>query len=57
VPRTGALLAAATADALAGVTLDDHPLVDWLTDPVRTAPEAADAVRDLRRRIREAARP
>ena len=57
VPRTGALLAAATADALAGVTLDDHSLVDWLTDPVRTAPETADALRELRQRIRDAARP
>ncbi|WP_207556085.1 hypothetical protein [Intrasporangium flavum] len=57
VPRTGALLAAATADALAGVTLDDHSLVGWLTDPVRTTPEAAASLRELRQRIRDAARP
>ena len=57
VPRTGALLAAATADALAGVTLDDHSLVDWLTDPARTTPETATAVHELRQRLRDAARP
>ena len=57
VPRTGALLAAATADALAGVTLDDRSLVDWLTDPARTTPETATAVHELRQRLRDAARP
>lgn len=55
VPRTGALLAAATADALSGVTHDDHVLVDWLTDPARVRPEVADTVQWVRRQVRDSA--
>ncbi|MFC8502391.1 hypothetical protein ACFUC1_08525 [Pedococcus sp. NPDC057267] len=56
VPRTGALLAAATADVLSGVTPDDHVLVDWLTDPARVRPEVADTVHWVRRQVRDSAR-
>ena len=56
VPRTGALLAAATADTLMGVAADDQVLLDWLTDPVRVRPEVAQALRAVRRRIRASAR-
>jgi len=52
---TGLLLAAATADVLAGVTADDRPLVGWLTYPERLRPEAAEAVHAVRDRIRAAA--
>jgi len=52
---TGLLLAAATADVLAGVTADDRPLVGWLTYPERLRPEAAAAVHAVRDRIRAAA--
>ena len=55
VPRTGALLAAATADALSGVTHDDHVLVDWLTDPARVRPEVADTIHWVRRQVRDSA--
>jgi hypothetical protein len=51
----GLLLAAATADVLAGVTADDRPLVGWLTYPERLRPEAAEAVHAVRDRIRAAA--
>lgn len=51
VPRTGALLAAAVADTLAGVTRDDSSLVEWLTDPGRAPGSAATALRAVRRRI------
>jgi hypothetical protein len=57
VPRAGALVAAAAADDLAGVTADDHSLMDWLTDPQRTDPSAAAALHEVRRRIRAAAHP
>lgn len=56
VPRAGALLAAATADALSGVTHDDHVLVDWLTDPARVRPEVADTIHWVRRQVRDTAR-
>jgi hypothetical protein len=56
VPRTGALLAAATADTLTGVAADDHVLLDWLTDPARVRPEVADALRAVRQRVRTSAR-
>ncbi len=55
-PGTGVLLAAATADELAGLTADDLPFVGWLTYPERVRPEAAAAIRDVRDRIRAAAR-
>lgn len=55
VPRTGALLAAATADALSGVTHGDHVLVDWLTDPARVRPEVADTIHWVRRQVRDSA--
>lgn len=53
---TGLLLAAATADALAGVTTDDTPFVGWLTYPERVRPETADRIAEVRLRIRAAAR-
>jgi hypothetical protein len=56
VPRTGALVAAATSDELTGAARDDRALMDWLTDPGRLAADAADALRDVRRRVREHAR-
>jgi hypothetical protein len=51
VPRTGALLAAAIADARAGVARDDSSLVGWLTDPERVPEAAATALLAVRRRI------
>jgi hypothetical protein len=56
VPRTGALLAAATADTLMGIAADDRVLLDWLTDPVRVGPEVSGAIRAVRRRVRATAR-
>lgn len=52
VPRTGALVAAATADVLLGVTADDHVLFDWLTDRERVGAEVAAAIHDVRDRVR-----
>jgi hypothetical protein len=56
VPHTGLLLAAATADALSGVTRDDTALFEWLTYPERMHPDAVSALRAVRERIRAAAR-
>jgi hypothetical protein len=56
VPRAGALMAAAVADARLGVTRDDSALLDWLTDAERLSPADAAALRDVRRRIVERAR-
>ncbi len=53
---TGLLLAAATADELAGVTNDDRPYVGWLTYPERLRPEATEALLGVRDRVRAAAR-
>lgn len=52
---TGLLLAAATADDLAGVTRDDGPLIGWLTYPERMHPGTAEALLAVRDRIRAAA--
>jgi hypothetical protein len=52
VPRTGALVAAASADVLLGVTADDHVLFDWLTDRERVGAEVAAAIHDVRDRVR-----
>ena len=52
VPRTGALVAAATADVLLGVTPDDHVLFDWLTDRERVSADVARAIHDVRDRVR-----
>jgi hypothetical protein len=52
VPRAGALIAAAQADVLLGVTADDHVLMDWLTDRERVGAEAAAAVLEVRERVR-----
>lgn len=51
VPRTGALVAAAVADQLAGVTRDDSALMDWFTDASRATPAAAHALRQVRDRV------
>ena len=56
VPRSGALMAAAIADERAGVTRDDRPLVDWLTDPERVETEVATRLLDVRRRLLTSAR-
>ncbi|GAB3873386.1 hypothetical protein [Terrabacter terrigena] len=56
VPRAGALMAAAVADARSGVTRDDTALVGWLTDGERVSAAAAAALREVHRRIVEAAR-
>lgn len=55
VPRTGALVAAATADVLVGFTDDDHALMDWLTAPDRVGPEVSAAIHEVRDRIRHRA--
>ncbi|KRE54522.1 hypothetical protein ASG70_10090 [Phycicoccus sp. Soil748] len=55
VPRTGALVAAATADVLLGVTRDDHVLFDWLTDRERVSAEMAAALHEVRDRVRSRA--
>lgn len=55
VPRTGALVAAATADVLLGVTRDDHVLFDWLTDRERVSAEMAAALHEVRDRVRRRA--
>ncbi|WP_406830596.1 hypothetical protein ABEG17_16615 [Pedococcus sp. KACC 23699] len=52
VPRTGALVAAATADVLLGVTDDDHALMDWLTDPDRVGAKVSAAIHQVRDRVR-----
>lgn len=57
VPRAGALIAAAVADQLAGVTRDDSALMDWFTDPARSTPETAAALRQVRQRVLEHATP
>ena len=51
-PRAGALIAAARADVLLGVTADDHVLVDWLTDRERVGAETATAHLEVRERVR-----
>src|SRR5690349_6880420 len=56
VPHTGALVAAAVADQLAGVTRDDSALLDWFTDPERVSPQAAAALRAVRQRVLDHAR-
>lgn len=56
VRRTGALIAAAVADARLGVTRDDGALMDWLTDPARVTDADASALREVRARILEHAR-
>ncbi|MGO4597391.1 hypothetical protein [Terrabacter sp. 2RAF25] len=56
VPRAGALMAAAVADARSGLTRDDTALVDWLTDGERVSDTVATALREVRRRIVDAAR-
>ena len=48
---TGRLIAAACADALAGVTRDDSAFFGWLVYPERTRPDAAEALRGVRARI------
>lgn len=56
VPRTGTLLAAAVADERAGVTRDDASLLDWLTHPEQVDQVDALRLRQVRDRIRDAAR-
>jgi len=56
LPRTGALVAAAVADQLAGITRDDSALMDWFTDPERVTADLANALRQVRRRVLEQAR-
>lgn len=56
VPRAGALMAAAVADERAGVTADDTPVVDWLTEPGRADDEVARRVLEVRARILASAR-
>jgi hypothetical protein len=55
VPRTGALVAAATADVLLGMAADDHVLLDWLTDRERVGPEVVAAIHEVRDRVRREA--
>lgn len=55
VPRTGALMAAAVADTLSGVTANDRALLEWLTDPDRVGPEVAEQLHGVRRQIQAAA--
>jgi hypothetical protein len=52
----GRLTAAACADDLAGVTRDDGAFFGWLVYPERVHPDEADALREVRARIRAAAR-
>jgi hypothetical protein len=56
VARTGALMAAAVADASSGVTRDDTALVDWLSDRERVSDAVATALLEVRRRIVDEAR-
>jgi hypothetical protein len=56
VARTGALIAAAVADDLSGLVRGDRYLVDWLLDAERLDAGAADALREVRTRIRAHAR-
>lgn len=56
VPRAGALMAAAVADARSGVTRDDTALLDWLTDGERVPNPVATALHEVHRRIIDEAR-
>ncbi|NUR15275.1 MAG: hypothetical protein HOQ13_03070 [Dermatophilaceae bacterium] len=56
VPRAGALMAAAVADARSGVTRDDTALLDWLTDGERVPDPVATALLEVHRRIIDEAR-
>lgn len=56
VPRAGALMAAAVADARSGVARDDAALLDWLTDGERVPGTVATALHEVHRRIVDQAR-
>lgn len=54
-PQAGWLLAAAESDVLTGLISSSTPVLDWFTDPVRTAEPDAEALREIGRKVVDAA--
>lgn len=54
-PHAGWLIAAAEADVLTGLISSSSPVLDWFTDPARTSPVDAATLRDISRKVVDAA--